>query len=209
MAPIPPLLSLGPPGGAAPSCTECSGRPSRFSCSCCSSWGSPAWCPCRSRTTAARCPTTSPAHSTPCSDTPTGRRRSEPGGRRLQRAGPAARTARPTASRASERRARAGGCGPCVRITASEADGPRQGEQREAEGLEEALFETLSLGTKEMQSLRAPGRLASGRLGAHPGRRAPSGPFPPCAPFAERHRSVPRWHRAASQPGSAGGSGTL
>lgn len=56
---------------AGPSSTGSSERPSPSTCSssCCWSW--PAWCLCPRRTTAAHCPTTSPAPSTPCCATPT------------------------------------------------------------------------------------------------------------------------------------------
>lgn len=69
VAPIPPFLSLGQIGPAAPSCTESSEQLFPFSFSCCSSSGSPALYQCQRKTTAVPSPTTLPGHSTPCSDT--------------------------------------------------------------------------------------------------------------------------------------------
>lgn len=64
---------------ADPSSTGSYELPSPYTCcsSCCWFW--PAWCLCPKRTTAAHCPTTSPAPSTPCCVTPTAPRPHEHG----------------------------------------------------------------------------------------------------------------------------------
>lgn len=70
VAAIPPFLSPGQRGRVGPSCSGSSGLLSPSSCSCCSLSDSPASYPCPRKTTAVPSPTTSPDHSTPCSDTP-------------------------------------------------------------------------------------------------------------------------------------------
>lgn len=70
VAPIPPFLSPGQHGGLNPSCSGSCGLPSPFSCSCCSLLDSSSLYPCQRKTTAVPAPTTSPDHSTLCSDTP-------------------------------------------------------------------------------------------------------------------------------------------